>query len=49
MLGEDDALGGAVERVTRATDALKARGDGGGRFDLHDKIDGADVDAELEG
>src|SRR6185437_1555368 len=34
--------------VPGAADALEARRDRGRRLDLHDEIDGADVDAELQ-
>ena len=47
-LREDAALRHRVERVTRAADALQPARDRLRRLDLHDEIDGAHVDAELE-
>ena len=46
---EDDAFAGDSHLVAGAADALHSGGDGGRRFDLDDKIDGAHVDAEFEG
>ena len=48
VFGEDDGGAGAADVVAGAADALHAAGDGGRRFDLHDEIDGAHVDAEFE-
>ena len=38
-----------ADLVAGAADALHAGGDGGRRLDLDDQVDGAHVDAELEG
>src|SRR5262249_45622875 len=46
---EDAALRDAADGVAGATDALEERGNGVGHADLNDKVDVADVDAELEG
>ena len=48
VLGEDHPARDGTDRVTRAADALQARGDGRRRLDLHDEVDGADVEPELE-
>jgi hypothetical protein len=45
---EHPALRRAAEVVARAADALEQRGERARRADLHDQIDRADVDAELE-
>ena len=47
-LREDDALRWLADLVARAADALQPRGDARRRFDEHDQVDGAHVDAELE-
>src|SRR5256885_2297828 len=48
--GDDDPpLRHAGEEVARAAHALKGRGDVAGRLELHDQVDRADVDPELEG
>ncbi len=48
VLGEDHAARDRAHRVPGAPDALEPRGDRGRRLDLHDEIDGADVEPELE-
>ncbi len=45
---EQAPLGGPPEVVARAADALQQRRDRARRAELHDEIDRADVDAELE-
>jgi len=45
---EDDALADRVGGMAAAADALQAAGHRRRRLDLHDEIDGAHVDAELE-
>ena len=45
---EQPALRRAAEVVARAADALEQRRDRARRAELHDEIDRADVDAELE-
>src|SRR6185312_5087695 len=47
-LGEDHAARDGADLVAGAADALEAGGDGGGRLDLHDQIDRADVEPELQ-
>jgi hypothetical protein len=47
-LGEDPALRDLVQRVACASDALQPARDRLRRLDLHDEVDGAHVDAELE-
>ena len=47
--GEEAPVGAQTEGVAGAADALEQGGDAAGRADLADEIDGADVDAELEG
>ena len=47
-LGKDDAFADGAGLVAGAADALQAAGHRRRRFDLHDQIDGAHVDAELE-
>ena len=47
-LREDDAFADRVGLVAAAADALQAARDRRRRFDLHDEIDRAHVDAELE-
>ena len=49
VFGEDDAFARGSDLVAGAADALHACGDGGRRLDLDDHVDGAHVDAELEG
>jgi hypothetical protein len=49
IFGIDDGVADGTDAVTGATDALHTTGDGGRRFDLHDEIDGAHVDAQFEG
>jgi hypothetical protein len=46
---EHSPLRRRAERVARAADALEQRRDRARRADLHDELDGADVDPELEG
>ena len=46
--GKIDAARDGADAVAGAADALQARRDRRRRLDLHDEIDGADVDAELE-
>ena len=48
VLGHQHALRRAAHVVMRTTDALQARRDRGRRFDLHDQVDRADVEPELE-
>ena len=48
VLGVHDGGAGAADVVIGAADALHAAGDRGRRFDQHDQIDGAHVDAEFE-
>ncbi len=48
VLRHQHALGRAADVVLRATDSLQARSDRRRGFDLHDQIDGADVEPELE-
>ena len=48
-LGEDAALGDLTEAVAGATDPLQAAGHRLRRLDLHDEVDCAHVDAELQG
>ena len=48
VLGEDAAAAGCAHLVTGAADALQARGHRTGRLDLHDQVDRAHVDAQLE-
>ena len=45
---EEPALGRAADAVSGATDALQQRRDRARRAELHDQVDVADVDAELE-
>src|SRR5271168_573927 len=45
VFGEDDAFADGSDAVAGAADALHAAGDGWGRLDLDDEIDGAHVDA----
>ena len=47
--GKDHGGAGAADVMAGAADALHAAGDEGRRFDLHDEIDGAHVDAEFQG
>ena len=47
-LREDDALADGVGLMAAAADALQAARHRRRRFDLHDQVDGAHVDAELE-
>ena len=47
-LGEDAPDADLVDAVAGAPDALQPAGDGLGRLDLQDEVDGAHVDAELE-
>ena len=47
-LGEDAPDADLADAVAGAADALQAAGDGLGRLDLQDEVDGAHVDAELE-
>ena len=47
--GEEAAVRAEAEGVAGAADALQEGGDAAGRADLADEVDGADVDAELEG
>ena len=47
-LREDDAFADGVRLVPAAADALQAARHRRRRFDLHDEVDGAHVDAELE-
>ena len=47
-LREDDAFADRADVVAGAADALHAAGDRRRRLDLHDEIDGAHVDPELE-
>ena len=47
-LGEDPPAADLADAVPGAADALQAAGDGLGRLDLQDEVDGAHVDAELE-
>ena len=47
-LGEDPPVADLVDAVPGTPDALQAARDGLGRLDLHDEVDGAHVDAELE-
>ena len=47
-LREHDAFADGSGLMSRAADALKAAGDRGRRFDLHDEIDRAHIDAELQ-
>ncbi len=47
-LGEDAPAGDLFDAVPGAADALQPAGDGLGRLDLDDEVDGAHVDAELE-
>ncbi len=49
VLGEDDPARHRAHRVPGAPDALQAGGDRGRRLDLHHQIDGAHVEAELQG
>ncbi len=44
----DDGVADGADVMAGAADALHAAGDGRGRFNLNDKIDGAHVDAELK-
>ncbi len=48
-LGEDAAFGDLAEAVAGAADPLQAAGDRLRRLDLDDQVDGAHVDAQLEG
>ncbi len=48
VLREDHAAARRVDPVPGAADALHAARDRGRRLDLHDEVDGAHVDAELE-
>ena len=47
-LRKDDAFADGARLMAGAADALQAAGDRRRRLDLHDQIDGAHVDAELE-
>ena len=47
-LREDDAFADGAGLMSGAADALQAAGDRRRRLDLHDEIDGAHVDAELQ-
>jgi hypothetical protein len=47
--GEEAAVRTEAEGMAGAADALEEGGDGAGRADLDDEVDGADVDAELQG
>jgi hypothetical protein len=47
-LREDDALAHCVRLMAAAPDSLEAAGDRWRRLDLHDQVDGAHVDTELE-
>ena len=47
-LGEEAPAADLADAVAGAPDALQAAGDGLGRLDLQDEVDGAHVDAELE-
>ena len=47
-LGEDAPAADLADAVAGAPDALQPAGDGLGRLDLQDEVDGAHVDAELE-
>ena len=47
--GEEAAVGAQTEGVAGAADALEQRRDAAGGADLTDEIDGADVNAELQG
>ena len=47
--GKKPALRRARDRVSRPAHALDQRGDGLGRADLADEVDGADVDPQLQG
>ena len=47
--GEEAAMGAEAEGMAGAPDALEEGGDAAGRAHLADQVDGADVDAELEG
>ena len=49
VLREEDAPRGFADAVARPPDALQAGRDRGRRLDLDDEVDGAHVDAELEG
>ncbi len=48
VLGDEAAERGHVHLVAGAADALQAGGDRLGRLHLHDQVDRAHVDAELE-
>ena len=48
MLGEEHAAGDLADLVAGAADALQGAGDAGRGLDLHDEVDRAHVDAELE-
>ncbi len=47
-LGEEAPAADLADAVTGASDALQPAGDGLGRLDLQDEVDGAHVDAELQ-
>ena len=47
--GEEAAVGAEAEGVARAADALEEGRDAAWRADLADEVDGADIDAKLEG
>jgi hypothetical protein len=47
-LRDDDAAARGPDGVAGPADPLQAAGDGGGRLDLHDEVDGPHVDAELQ-
>jgi hypothetical protein len=49
VFGEENALADGVDVMAGATDALHPAGHGGRSFDLNNEIDGAHIDAELEG
>ena len=48
VLGQQDPAGHLADLVAGATDPLEGRGDRRRRLDLHDEVDRAHVDAELE-
>ncbi len=49
VFGINDGVADGADVVTGATNTLHTAGDGGRRFDLHDEIDGAHIDAKFEG
>ena len=48
IFGVDDGVADGADVMAGATNPLHAAGDGWGRFDLDDEIDGAHIDAEFE-